>query len=186
MRIRRKKKDVELPVEHMSTNLFISICEVCSKCPCRIYADEDDKIILGVGNIYTDTVVILPSYDVKAGIGYSTILKIMQDAYKDIVGKELLEDCYVTRTIKCFNKTDFNLEKVAVKSCFTNLIYEVSRIKPKKVIILDKQIYDFGLYSCNRGKFAVKTVISPGVMYYDNQNLKDIFMKQLTEAINDS
>jgi hypothetical protein len=186
MGIRRKKKDVELPVEHMSTNLFISICEVCSKCPCRIYADEDDKIILGVGNIYTDTVVILPSYDVKAGIGYPTILKIMQDAYKDIVGKELLEDCYVTRTIKCFNKTDFNLEKDAVKSCFTNLIYEVSRIKPKKVIILDKQIYDFGLYSCNRGKFAVKTVISPGVMYYDNQNLKDIFMKQLTEAINDS
>ena len=76
MEIRRKKKDVELPVEHMSTNLFISICEVCSKCPCRIYADEDDKIILGVGNIYADTVVILPSYDVKAGIGYPTILKI--------------------------------------------------------------------------------------------------------------
>lgn len=186
MGVRRKKKDVELPVEHMSTNLFISICEVCSKCPCRIYADEDDKIILGVGNIYTDTVVILPSYDVKAGIGYPTILKIMQDTYKNIVGKELLEDCYVTRTIKCFNKTDFNLEKDAIKSCFTNLIYEVSRIKPKKVIILDKQIYDFGLYSCNRCKFAVKTVISPGVMYYNNQNLKDIFMKQLTEAINDS
>ena len=185
MEIRRKKKDVELPVEHMSTNLFISICEVCSKCPCRIYADEDDKIILGVGNIYADTVVILPSYDVKAGIGYPTILKIMQDAYKDIVGKELLENCYVTRTIKCFNKTDFNLEKDAVKSCFTNLIYEVSRIKPKKVIILDKQIYDFGLYSCNRGKFAVKTVISPGVMYYDNQKLKDTFIEQLKEALND-
>ena len=26
---------------------------------------------------------------------------------KDITNKELLEDCYVTRTIKCFNKTRF-------------------------------------------------------------------------------
>lgn len=186
MGIKRKKKNVELSVEHISTNVFISSCTVCSKCPCHIYADKDDKIILGVGNIYTDTIMILPSYDVKAGIGYPTILKIVQDAYKNITGKELLEDCYVTRTIKCFNKTDFNLEKDAIKSCFYNLLYEVSRIKPKKVIILDKQIYDFGLYNCNRGKFTVKTVISPGVMYYDNQNLKDIFMKQLTEAINDT
>ena len=186
MGIRRKKKDIKLSVEHMSTNLFISTCEICSKCPCRIYADKDDKIIFGVGNIYTDTIMILPSYDVKAGIEYPTILKIMQDTYKNITGKELLEDCYVTRTIKCFNKTDFNLEIIAIKSCFINLLYEVHRIKPKKVIILDRRIYDFGLYDCNKGKFTVKTVISPGVMYYDNQNLKDIFMEQLTEAINDS
>lgn len=186
MGIRRRKKDVESPVEHIKTNIFISTCAVCSKCPCRIYANKDDKIILGVGNIYTDTVMILPSYDIKADIGYPTILKIMQDVYKNIVGKELLEDCYVTRTIKCFNKTDFNLEKDAIKSCFSNLLHEVSRIKPKKVIVLDKQIYDFGLYNCNKGKFTVKTVISPGVMYYNNQKLKDIFIEQLTEAINDN
>ena len=38
-------------------------------------------------------------------------------------------------------------------------------------------------YNCNRGKFVVKTVISPVVMYYDNQNLKDIFMKQLNDCL---
>lgn len=186
MEIKRKNKEVELAIEHYSTILYIHKANICANCPLKLYAEKNDKIILGIGNIMTNTIMILPSYDVKAKIGYSTILKIIQDAYRDIKGTELLEECYVTRSIKCLNKTDFNLEKDAIKSCITNLFYEVGRITPKKVIIFDKQLYDFGLYNCNRRKFVVKTCISPGVMYYDNQNLKDIFMKQLNEALNDS
>ena len=186
MGTKRKNKEVELAVEHYSTMLYVCNADVCSQCPLKLYANEDDKIIFGTGNIITDTIMILPSYDVKAGIGYPTMLKILQDAYRDIKGMELLEECYVTRGIKCLNKTDFNLDKDAIKSCITNLFYEVGRITPRKIIIFDKQLYDFGLYNCNRGKFIVKTVISPGVMYYDNQNLKDVFMKQLNEALNDS
>lgn len=186
MATKRKNKEVELAVEHYSTMLYIHKANVCANCPLKLYAEKDDKIILGTGNIMTNTIMILPSYDVKAGIGYPTMLKIIQDAYKDIKGMELLEECYVTRSIKCLNKTDFNLEKDAIKSCIINLFYEVSRITPKKVIIFDKQLYDFGLYNCNQGKFVVKTCISPGVMYYDNQKLKDIFMEQLNEALNDS
>lgn len=186
MATKRKNKEVELAVEHYSTMLYIHKANVCANCPLKLYAEKDDKIILGTGNIMTNTIMILPSYDVKAGIGYPTMLKIIQDAYKDIKGMELLEECYVTRSIKCLNKTDFNLEKDAIKSCIINLFYEVSRITPKKVIIFDKQLYDFGLYNCNQGKFVVKTCISPGVMYYDNQKLKDIFMEQLNKALNDS
>lgn len=186
MGTKRKNKEVELAVEHYSTMLYIHKANICANCPLKLYAEQEDKIILGTGNIMTDTIMILPSYDVKAGIGYPTMLKIIQDIYKDIKGKDVLEECYITRSIKCLNKTDFNLEKDAIKSCIANLFYEVSRITPRKIIIFDKELYDFGLYNCNRGKFIVKTVISPGVMYYDNQKLKDIFMKQLNEALNDS
>lgn len=186
METKRKNKEVKLAVEHYSTKLYIHKANICANCPLKLYAEQEDKIILGTGNIMTDTIMILPSYDVKAKIGYSTILKIIQDIYREIKGKDILEECYITRSIKCLNKTDFNLEKDAIKSCITNLFYEVSRIAPRKVIIFDKKLYDFGLYNCNRGKFIVKTVISPGVMYYDNQKLKDIFMKQLNEALNDS
>lgn len=171
----------ELAVEHYTTNLNINSINVCSKCPLRIYADKDDKIILGVGNIITDTILVLPSYDVKAKIGYTTMLKILQDVYKDIKGIELLEDCYVTRSIKCLNKTDFNLEVIAIKSCITNLLYEIGRIAPRKIIIFDRILHDF-----TYNNITIKTVISPGVMYYDNDNLKEIFMEQLKEALNDS
>lgn len=186
MGTKHKNKEVELAVEHYSTTLYIHKADICVNCPLKLYAEQEDKIILGTGNIMTDTIMILPSYDVKAGIGYPTILKIIQDIYREIKGKDILEECYITRSIKCLNKTDFNLEKDAIKSCIANLFYEVSRITPRKIIIFDKELYDFGLYNCNRGKFIVKTVISPGVMYYDNQKLKDIFMKQLNEALNDS
>lgn len=186
MGTKHKNKEIELAVAHYGTKLCIHKTDLCANCPLKLYANKDENIILGTGNIITDTMLILPSYDVKAGIEYNTILNIVKDKYKEIKGTNLFEDCYITRTIKCFNKTDFDLEKDAIKFCITNLFYEVSRIKPRKVIIFDKQIYDFGLYNCNRGKFIVKTVISPGVMYYDNQNLKDIFIKQFNEALNDS
>ena len=78
------------------------------------------------------------------------------------------------------------MEKEAIKNCICNLYYELSRIKPNKLIIFDKQLYDFGSYNYNRGKYIVKTVISPAVIYYDNQNLKDIFVRQFKEAIYDT
>ena len=183
METKRRNKEAELAVEHYSTILYVCKADVCSRCPLKLYAKKDDKIILGAGNVMTDTIMVLPSYDVKAKIGYITMLQIVQDVYKDITGKELLEEVYVTRVIKCLNKTDFNLEREAIKSCLNNLYYEIGRITPRKLIIFDKQIYDFGLYKYNQGKYVVKTVISPGVMYYDNDALKEVFIKQFKEAL---
>lgn len=184
MAAKHKVKENDLAVEHIVSKAKIKTAKCCQTCPLKLYASsDDDTIIFGTGNIITDTIMILPSYDVKAKIGYITMLQIVQDAYKDITGKELLEEMYVTRAIKCLNKTDFNLENEAIKSCFSNLFYEIGRITPKKLIIFDKQLYDFGLYRCNRGKFTVKTVVSPGVMYYDNDALKNVFIKQLKEAL---
>ena len=180
---RYKVKEEELAVEHIISKLNIQKAKCCQYCPLRLYANKDDKIIFGVGNIITDTIMVLPSYDTKTKIGYNTILKIVEDSYKDITGKELLEEIYVTRTVKCFKRTDFNLEKEAIKSCFSNLFYEINRITPKKIIIFDKELYNFNLYSYVRGKYDVRTVVSPGVMYYDNQNLKNIFIKQFKKAI---
>lgn len=186
MTTKSKNKDNKMDIEHCSSLIYIKDAIVCSKCPLKLYAKKNDTIVFGTGNINTNTIMILPSYDVKAKIGYNTILNIIRKVYQHIKGTELLEDYYVTRSVKCVNKTDFNLEKDAIKHCITNLFYEISRINPKKLIIFDKHLYDFGLYRCNQGKFIVKTCVSPAVMYYDNQKLKDIFVKQLTEALNDS
>jgi hypothetical protein len=180
------KHKIEFAVEHYSSKLYISSLNTCSECPLKIYADDKDTIIFGTGNINSNTIMILPSYDVKAGINYNTILKIVQDSYKNIKGTNLLEDCYVTRSIKCLDKTDFNLEDSAINYCLNNLIYEIYRINPNKIIIFDKRLYDLDLYELCIGIYNIKTVISPAVMYYNNQKLHNIFIKQLTEAINDS
>lgn len=180
---RVKVKEEELAVEHIISNAKISTAKCCQYCPLRLYTNEDDKIIFGVGNIITDTIMILPSYDTQAKIGYNTILKIVEDAYKDITGKELLEEVYVTRAVKCFKRTDFNLEKEAIKSCFSNLFYEIGRITPLKIIVFDKLCYNTLFNYNNNGLIQIKSIVSPGVMYYDNQSLKDVFIKQFKEAL---
>lgn len=178
-----KVKEEELAVEHIVSNAKISTAKCCRYCPLRLYANEDDKIIFGVGNIITNTIMILPSYDTQAKIGYNTILKIVEDAYKNITGKELLEEVYVTRVVKCFKRTDFNLKKEAIKSCFSNLFYEIGRITPSKIIIFDKLCYNT-LFNYNNNNFVqIKSIINPGVMYYDNDALKKVFIDEFKRAL---
>lgn len=180
-----KKNNNKVNIEYYQTELYIQFIRLCAQCPLKLYAKDKAKIVLGVGNIMSDIMLVLPPYNINSDDKYN-LLNIIQNIYKTIKGRELLEDCYITRSIKCDNRTDIDFKNYAIKFCIKNLFYEVHAIKPKKVIIFDKQLYDFGLYECNKGKFIVKTVISPEVMYYDNQNLKDIFMKQFNEALNDS
>lgn len=184
MGTKRRVKEVNLAVEHIVSKAKIKTAKCCQYCPLKLYvSSDDDTIIFGTGNIITDTIMILPSYDVKAGIGYTTMLKIVQDAYKDITGRELLEDVYVTRAIKCLNKTDFNLEKEAIKSCFSNLFYEIGRISPPKLIVFDRLCYNILFNYNNNGLIKVIPVISPGVMYYDNNALKERFIDEFKQAL---
>ena len=184
MSSKHKVKNIDLAIEHIISKIKIQDAKCCKSCPLKLYvSSNNDTIIFGVGNILTDTIIILPSYDVKAKIGYITILKIVQDVYRDITGKELLEDIYVTRAIKCFNKTDFNLEKEAIKSCFSNLFYEIDRISPSKLIVFDKHCYDILFNYNNNGLIKVIPVISPGVMYYDNDALKERFINEFKNAL---
>ena len=171
----------EIQNEHIISNTKYSDSFVCANCPMRLYNKEDDKIVFGIGNIITDTILILPSYDVKAKIGYNTLLNIIQDCYKNITGSDILENYYITRYIKCMNKTSFELYDEAIKSCYIYLYNEIKRIKPRKIISFDKNYTNY-LYN-GWNIILVKDVISPGVMYYDNDKLKDIFMKQFKEAI---
>lgn len=169
--------------DYLTSAISIKISTICKNCPLRLYAEDEQVITLGIGNIITDTIIILPPYDFNGKILHKDLLDIIKNIYKDITGKELLEDFYVTRSIKCFKDTEFDLYSSAIKSCITNVYYEISRIKPKKVIVFDKILYDANLYNIFNGKFILKTVISPGVMYYDNQHLKDLFIKQFKEAL---
>ena len=178
-----KVKEEELAVEHIISKINIQKAKCCQYCPLRLYTGKEDKIIFGVGNIITDTIMILPSYDTQAKIGYNTILKIVEDAYKNITGKELLEEVYVTRAVKCFKRTDFNLEKEAIKSCFSNLFYEIGRITPIKIIIFDKLCYNTLFNYNDNGLIQIKSVIGPGVMYYDNDALKKVFIDEFKRAL---
>lgn len=172
-----RKNIKQIDVEHIATN--ISIKEKCSNCPMSIYHKDDAKVMLGVGNIYSDIMMILPPYDVEAKIGYNTILKLLIDEYRELTGKELLEDCYVTRYIKCVNKTPFNIYVNAYLYCYVYIQYEIKQLRPLHIISFDAKFSSIA----RNIHYDVVEVMNPGVLYYDNESLKKRFRDELSKAL---
>lgn len=187
MGVKRKVKDKELAIEHICSNKLISQSIDCSDCPLRIYAKHTDKVVLGVGNIYADYIFVLPTYDVYAKIGYTTMLTMLESKYKEITGNELFENVYVTRLIKCYNNTEYNVYSQSIKSCKQYLNYELERINAKTVVFFGNTYIDYSSNAIDKQyKGAYKKIYqcySPGIFFYDNKDLANSFIQQLKEAI---
>lgn len=177
----KHKKDV---IEHRKTQLVIKQCNTCKNCPLKIYAKENEKITYGVGNIHSNVIIVLPTYDANADKDYNTILKLLLDTYKEHTGRDLLEDAYITRLVKCYKNTPYNLMDVAVPYCGYHLSYELLKINAKNIIftgdILKRFIDGFCLENTIRVFWKnTYTIYSPAVMYYNNETIKNTFIKQL-------
>lgn len=173
------RKCTQNKVNHLISKIEINKANCCKNCSLRLYAKNDDKITFGIGNIYTNTILILPSYDVNLGEESNSMLSIIKDNYTKITGRNIFEDCYVTRYIKCFNKTDFNLNDDAIKYCVHHLIYEINRIRPRKIITFGDKYEEY----IQNDYIPIFNVINPAVMFYDNENLKNKFIEQFKIAI---
>lgn len=172
-------KRKELDSRYFVSNIDISTCNSCSNCPCKIY-NNGNKIVFGIGNINTDTIFILPNYNLTKD---NNILDIISNYYTDITGRNIIEDCYITRCIKCDSNIDYDVQSLSLHYCIHILLYEINRIKPSKIIVLDKDMRYINLYVRN---CVIHHVINPKVLYYDNELLKRTFVEQLTKAINDT
>lgn len=170
--------------KHLSSKIVINKTRMCENCPLHVFANDGQVIMFGAGNIFATTIMVLPPYDIKAKVDYITMIDLLENAYQEITGLDIYEENYITRSVKCFSKTNYDLNTIAINECANKLYYEIVRIHPKKVIVFDKNCdIDTIKYNTNCNVFQV---ISPGVMYYNNTELKEKFMKQFKNAINDS
>jgi len=152
----------------------------------KLYKTNKDKVIYGIGNIYANTICVLSPYDVRANVSYETILNKLKEEYNKIIGLELLDNYYVTRIIKCLNKSTYDLYNQSADCCINHFIAELNLIKPRKLIFFgDSYIYAFNkLFSKYNVNYKIINVISPAVFYYNNIKLQNKFVEQLTNAIN--
>ena len=74
----RKTKVKEIAINHLNTRFKIKEFKSCVQCPMKLYCEDEDTILYGTGNRITNTIFVLPIYDVKANIGYSTIFTILK------------------------------------------------------------------------------------------------------------
>lgn len=177
----KRKKDI---IEHIKTMFVINQFSKCEHCPLRIYAKENETITYGVGNINSNVIIVLPTYDANADKDYNTILKLLLDTYKEHIGKNLLEDAYITRIVKCYKNSPYNLIDSAIHYCIYHTSYEIMRINARHVIFAGDTIkkYIDAFHSSNNistfGKISY-TMYSPAVMFYDNETIKNNFIEQL-------
>lgn len=166
-------------IKYLSTELLID--EVCYDCPLKLYNKKGSKVTYGVGNIYANTILILPPYNINSK--KDSVINIIDDLYSKNTGKNIFEEYYITRTIKCYNSTNFNLNDSAFKICYKYLIHEICRIKPKSIILFDKNYYEFIDNFCSNYKIQVHNILNPNVMWYDNNIIKESFMQQFKDVV---
>ena len=192
---RRKKQTKEIAIEHHKSQLKIHEHFSCKECPIRIYADKDECITFGAGITFAKIIFILPTYDTNAKIEYTTIFTLLSDLYKELFGKDILEDVYVTRLVKCIDKSTFNLECIAARHCFVHLNHELVRGKWDKIVFFgdtfDEYISSIPYPSYHRNLINnyIKNnkcfrLYNPGVLYYDSK-VKNIFIEQLKQVMYD-
>lgn len=186
--LRKINKKTKVIVEHTPTKIAIKRSDVCEECPYRIYADEKDVVKLGIGNIYSNFIFVLPQYDVNASIDDETVLKKLDKFYKKITGKPMLENAYVTRLVKCCNKSNNELYNSAVKPCKYFLQYEIIKLGGKNIVFFGDTYHDYITSSDTVGNNIpnknIYSCMSAGVLFYDNQDVINAFEKQLLDILN--
>lgn len=163
--------------KHISGALEIKKFFGCNNCPEKLYAKDGDKIQYGIGNIYTDTMFVLPNYDINIKTNYDNILELLINAYKELRGKDILEEVYISRILKCFHHSSYNLENKAIDCCITHLFNEMYKHKGNNIIlfgntydILCKYKADFDLILNYK---VIQICYSPAMIFYN----KDKFME---------
>ena len=174
-------------IKHINTNINIKHSLVCRLCPFKIYAEPNDTVEFGVGNMFSNFIFVIPSYNTKTNKEI-TSLNAISKIYRDITGKNILEEIYVTRYVKCYKNTQHALINHAANSCVKYLTYEVTKLSAKNIIFFgdtyryyenNNDLIQFDLYNKN-----IFNVYSPNIIMFDNDVAKDKLYETLTHILN--
>lgn len=163
----------------MSSKAFLHDSKRCLECPCRVYHSEKDKVILGTGNVlYAKRIFILPNYDIRANKRFETLIDILADVYKEVTGEDIVDNNYITREIKCYTRSQYDITELAREYCSGYIEYEIGRIKPKAVICCgDVRDNPAVVEAADKG-LRVLYAYSPGCKFYNKVRFES-FKKQI-------
>ena len=184
---KRKDREEGLYYEHIITGIKISISKVCDKCPYKIYSTPEETVAFGIGNIYSNFIFILPTYNHRAKINGETSLTLLNKTYNEITGKNMFEEVYTTRLVKCSKNTDHSLYQSSIGPCSNFLIYEINKLDGKHVVFFgsayDDYINNSSMVGMNIPHKIIHKIYSPDILHYDNSKIKETFINNLTKIL---
>lgn len=114
--------------------MTVDTCIDCQTCINRMF-NSGNKIEIGIGNITSDIVIILPMLSSKKN--RNKILDDVKAMWEDITGKNILEECYITYHIKCPKHTSYDTSNAAVSCCNKILNKELLRVPYRYMIMFN-------------------------------------------------
>lgn len=98
----------------------------CKDCPAKLVNGDNNYIYIGIGNPYSNIVIIYPYYisiDVKK---FNKLTDIICEAYHNKYNINPLQSIYITPVIKCFIKDiKYNIKDILLKKCGIKTISEI-------------------------------------------------------------
>lgn len=114
----------------ITTDKLIYDAPICNNCPARIYQKKDSVIKYGKGNLLPNVIFVLP---VKATYN-NHVENYLNEVVKDLVD---INYEYITYHPKC--NANSPVEEYG-GYCKQYLLYEIKRLKPKKIIFFGVDI----------------------------------------------
>lgn len=187
MGIRRKV----IKIDHIKTKTKITECKICENCPSKLYTDTEN-IKLGVGNIISNTIFILPTYSDTIKEGYETMLSVLIKEFKEITGYDLLTYAYVTRLVKCYSNSTYNLYINSVSFCSNCLFEELNKVNRfQNIVFFGSSLKDLTehnelLVEAIKANFNIITIPNPLVSFYKPSKYYNEFVDKLKSIVNDN
>lgn len=168
-----------MTIKHLESSLKIASCINCVNCPARLYT-KTTNVILGFGNLYSNKVIVLPTYslDYKGKGTYINTASILIN----IIGDRIFEDYYVTREIKCYSNSEYEIDEVCKRYCSIFLNKELFTTKAKHLFAFGD--VDLGYVRPSiLNKFHVHRMFNPYCTIVGNDYVKGMFEKQIAKMI---
>lgn len=180
-------KQTNIAYEHISSKNIIKTAIGCQSCPYKLYAKDKECVTMGIGNIFSNFIFILPTYDVKAKLGYNTLLSLLSETYSSFDNKSIFEDIYITRIVKCDKYNGHGIYHTAIGPCSGYLKYEIEKLGAKHIVFFGSSYDDY----VNNGQTAlistvnktIHKVYSPAILHYDNPKIRDKFFNDLSNIL---
>ena len=173
-----------METEHLVSKILVNeqANHTCSMCPARLYEPVNRKVVFGIGNTCAKVMFILPNYDITTKSKYKTLLDVLAKAYEKVTGFNMFEQVYTTRLIKCYTNSNYDIIKACTNFCISYLYTEIKVVRPENVVFFGNT-YENYIKGGGKPFTNVIECISPGVLFYDNEDTIKVFYEQLAEAL---
>jgi hypothetical protein len=171
---------------------------ICENCPLRLFNPDNKVCMKGVGDVYSDKLIVLPYIDKKAfkhhGIDSGILFEDVKEVLDSSTGGCMEANYYITSLIKCKESYKLDMTDDIVSRCSMHLYNEISQLRPKYVFLfgnavnrllkgsIEENINRINIF----GRTAYFSNYNPSIHRYNTDKtdvVRNVFIKHL-KAIN--